>query len=58
MAKAIRCRDIGVECDFEARAETEEELMGKMQEHARKGHGMTDIPEEMVKKLKEAVRDE
>jgi len=58
MAKALRCSDVGVDCNFEARAETEEELMKKMQEHAQREHGMTDIPAEMVNKLKEAVRDE
>ena len=26
MAKVVNCRDVGVDCDFEARAETEEEL--------------------------------
>lgn len=35
MAKMISCRDAGVNCDFEARAETVEELMEKVKGHAR-----------------------
>ena len=26
MAKIVRCRDVGVDCDFEARGETEKEI--------------------------------
>ena len=58
MAKVLRCRDVGVDCDFEARADTEEALLGKMKEHAEKDHGMTSIPEDMVAKLKAAIREE
>ena len=29
MAKALRCRDVGIDCDFVARAETEEEILKK-----------------------------
>ncbi|MBI3933943.1 MAG: DUF1059 domain-containing protein [Acidobacteria bacterium] len=57
MAKAITCRDVGVDCDFEARANTVEELMKKCAEHARSAHGMTDIPAEMVVKVQGAIRD-
>jgi len=44
MAKSMKCSDVGVACDFEARAETEAELMKKLQEHARTAHGFKDIP--------------
>lgn len=58
MAKVLRCRDVGVDCDFEARADTEEALLAKMKEHAEKDHGMTSIPEDMVVKLKAAIKEE
>ena len=44
MAKSIKCSDVGVACDFEARAETVEELLKKVREHAQKDHGFKDIP--------------
>ena len=57
MAKSIKCLDVGVACDFEARAENEAELMKKIAEHARTAHGFKDIPPEVVAKVKAAIRD-
>ncbi|MBI3896042.1 MAG: DUF1059 domain-containing protein [Acidobacteria bacterium] len=57
MAKAIKCRDIGVDCDFEARAETVDELLRKCAEHAKSDHGMNEIPAEMEAKVQAAIRD-
>ena len=57
MAKSIKCLDVGVACDFEARAETEAELMKKVQEHARTAHGMSEIPAEILAKVRKAIRD-
>ncbi len=58
MAKVISCKDVGVDCDFEVRAETTDELMKKLSEHAEKDHGMKDIPAEVVSRVKAAIRDE
>ena len=57
MAKSIKCLDVGVQCDFEARAENEAELMKKVAEHARTAHGFKDIPPELVAKVKSAIRN-
>ena len=57
MAKAVNCRDVGMDCDFEASANTVEELMKKCAEHARTGHGMTEIPPDLVAKVQGAIRD-
>lgn len=57
MAKAIKCRDVGVDCDFEARANTVEELMKKIAEHAQSAHGMKEIPADLVAKVGAAIRD-
>ncbi|HKF21164.1 MAG TPA: DUF1059 domain-containing protein [Candidatus Angelobacter sp.] len=58
MAKIIRCRDIGVDCDFEARGDTVQEVLENCEEHARTAHGMEEIPTELVNKVKAAIRDE
>jgi predicted small metal-binding protein len=58
MTKVIRCRDVGVDCDFEARGQTEQEVLKKCQEHARSAHGMDEIPAELAVKVKAAIRDE
>ncbi len=58
MTKVISCRDVGMDCDFEARGETEQEIMQQCAEHARTGHGMSEIPAELAAKVKAAIHDE
>jgi predicted small metal-binding protein len=58
MTKIISCRDVGMDCDFEARGETEQEIMQKCAEHARSDHGMTEIPAELAEKVRAAIHDE
>jgi predicted small metal-binding protein len=58
MSKVISCRDVGVDCDFEARGETEQEIMQKCAEHGRSAHGMTELPADLAAKVKAAIRDE
>lgn len=57
MAKMLRCRDVGVDCDAVIRAETEEELMRKVAEHAKTVHGMTEISPDLAAKVKAAIKD-
>ncbi|MCW5982639.1 MAG: DUF1059 domain-containing protein [Bryobacteraceae bacterium] len=58
MAKVIRCRDVGVDCDFEARGESMEEVLSQCSDHAREAHGMDAIPPELAAKVQSAIRDE
>ena len=58
MAKILRCRDVGMDCDFETRAGTEEEIMKKAAAHAQSVHNMKDIPKEVLEKVRAAIRDE
>ena len=58
MAKIVSCRDVGVECDFVAKGETEQDILQQCTEHARSVHNMTEIPAELVDKVRGAIRDE
>ena len=58
MARSMSCKDVGPECDFVARGETDEEVMGQVAEHARSAHGMGEVPPEMAEKVRAAIRDE
>lgn len=58
MSKVLKCRDVGVDCDFVARGATVEEVMEKAREHAVKEHGFADIPPDLVEKAKAAIQDE
>ena len=44
MSKVVSCRDVGMDCDFVARGQTETEILEQCAEHARTDHGMTEIP--------------
>jgi len=58
MAKTVNCRDVGVNCDFVARGETEQEVLQQCAGHARTAHGMNEIPPELVIKVRAAIRDQ
>lgn len=58
MGKVLRCRDVGMDCDFVVRAGTEEELMKKAAEHAQTTHNMKEIPPEVAAKVRAAIRDD
>ena len=58
MAKVLRCRDVGMDCNFEVRAKTEEEILKKAVEHAQAVHKMKEIPKEVVEKVRAAIHDE
>lgn len=57
MAKALGCRDVGVDCDFVARGETEEEVLRKASEHGRQFHNKEVTPD-MEARMRTAIRDE
>jgi predicted small metal-binding protein len=58
MAKTISCRDVGPDCDFTARAETEAALMEQVAEHASTVHGVKEIPAEILAMVQRAIKDE
>lgn len=58
MTKILRCRDVGVDCDFVTRGATMEEVMKKATEHACSDHGFVAIPPEVADKVMAAIRDE
>lgn len=58
MAKSIACKDVGMNCEFKATADTTEELMQKAAAHAREAHGLDSIPEFMMPAVHAAIREE
>lgn len=55
--KSVNCRDLGVDCDFQARGNTTEEILQKCAEHARTAHGMKEIPAELQNRVRNAIKD-
>lgn len=58
MAKVMNCRQVGNDCDFEARGETEQEVIRKCAEHSKSAHGMSEMSREMMDKVRKAIREE
>ena len=56
--KVLSCRELGMDCDFVARGETEEEILMQGAEHGRTAHGMSEMPPEMLPQVRAAIRDE
>ncbi len=47
MALEFRCEDVGVACKAATKAETKDELLAKVADHAKKVHGV-DLTETLV----------
>jgi len=58
MTKVVNCRDVGFDCEGVIRAETEEEALKLVAEHAKEVHGMEDVPPEVVEKVRAVMREE
>jgi len=57
MSKRIRCADVGMDCDFAALADSEEELLELVAEHAQRVHKIDQITPELKKKVMEAMEE-
>ena len=58
MGKVLKCRDVGVDCDFETRGNTVDEILKQAAEHAKTCHTGTEITPALQVKIKAAIRDE
>lgn len=56
--KVVSCREVGVDCDFEARGQTVDEVLRQCADHAKSAHGMQEIPPELASKVRSAIREE
>ncbi len=56
--KTLSCKDMGMADDFTAKGETEDEVMIKMEQHAKEMHAdkMAGLSEEEMKKMKEDMK--
>lgn len=57
MAKEVRCADVGLDCDFIARAGSSDELLARIVTHAAEVHGITEITPDLHAKLASVIKD-
>jgi len=53
---SFKCRDLGMDCPFEASALTEPDLMKKISEHVKEAHDMKEISGDMMAKIKKVIK--
>jgi predicted small metal-binding protein len=58
MAKVLKCGDLNPGCTFEARGNSEDEVLKQAAEHARTRHNMKEISPEFQNKARRAIYDE
>lgn len=56
--KVVHCSDAGYDCNFVARAETEEDLLNQVTAHAKAVHNVTEITDELVASVKSIIKEE
>ena len=52
----FRCADIGIQCNASLRAREEEELMRQIAKHAADVHGMSEVDDETMGRIKGAIK--
>ena len=58
MKKHIACGNVVPGCSFKASADTEEELIRQVVEHAAQAHGVTAVTSELAAKVKAAIHSD
>jgi predicted small metal-binding protein len=55
--KVIECHDLFPGCDFRAEAETEADLLKQAAAHAARAHGVTQLTDDIVAKVRGCIHD-
>jgi len=58
MRQVFHCRDMGMACDYVARAENESDLIAQVKDHAKTAHDIKEITRETLAKIRLAIRKE
>jgi len=57
MTKSISCADAGKDCGWSALAETEKELMDKVEEHVKEFHKDIELTLDAVENIKSLIKE-
>ena len=58
MAKVLYCNDLVPGCKFEARGDSEEEVLGEIADHIAITHNMVNISDEFLAMINNAIQEE
>jgi predicted small metal-binding protein len=57
MTKSISCADAGADCSWSTTAETDEEIMNRVAQHAKEDHPDLEVTPELVAKIKSLIKE-
>ena len=58
MTLIVNCRDVGFDCEGVVRAESQDDLLQQVAAHAQSVHGLKEVTDEIVAKVKSVIRQE
>lgn len=58
MAKVLYCNDLVPGCKFEARGNSEEEVLGEIADHIALAHNMVNLSDEILAMISRAIHEE
>ncbi len=53
---SFKCADTGMQCPFEIKTKTDEEMMKAIATHAATAHDLKEVPPDMMVKIKAAIK--
>ena len=57
MAKTVKCRDVGFDCEGVVEGATEDETLALVADHAKSVHGLEEVTPDVVAKVKSVMED-
>jgi predicted small metal-binding protein len=58
MARVLYCHDLIPGCKFEARGDSDEEILAKFVDHISTAHGMSEISDGILEMVSKAIHEE
>ena len=58
MAKVLRCRDLGLDCSFEAKGNSVEEVLQKAYAHALVQHQELKLTPQLIEQAQAAIKEQ
>jgi predicted small metal-binding protein len=58
MARVLCCNDLVPDCKFEARGDSDEEILAEFADHISTVHSMTDISDGVLEMVRKAIHEE
>lgn len=58
MRKIMKCRDVGMDCNFQAHGKTDEEVMKQAEQHAKEKHGITTMTPDLAARVRAAIKEQ